>query len=72
MDMKKIYIKIAGILNLIVAFIHLILGHFDLVIPLSESSLEIQQKAEWIGAWHIITILLFLTSYVILKTDSVG
>jgi hypothetical protein len=39
----------------------------DLVDPLIISNLEIQQKAEWIGVWHIVSIFLFYTSYLILK-----
>lgn len=64
--MKKTYIKIAGIINLITALVHLIAGQIDLVNPLQNSNLEIQQKAEWIAVWHIVTILLFFTSYQIL------
>lgn len=65
--MKNIYVKSAGIINLITAFVHLIAGQIDLVNPLNKSNLEIQQKAEWLSVWHIVTILLFFTSYLILK-----
>ena len=65
--MKKIYIKIAGIINLLTALVHLLAGQIDLVNPLNSSSLELQQKAEWVGVWHLVTILLFYTSYLILK-----
>jgi hypothetical protein len=65
--MNRTYIKIAGVINLITALIHSIAGQMDLVIPLSNSNLEMQQKAEWTGVWHIVTILLFYTSYMILK-----
>lgn len=64
--MKKTFIKIAGVINLITAFVHLVAGQIDLVNPLQNSNLQIQQKAEWIAVWHIVTVLLFYTSYLIL------
>jgi len=63
----RTYFKISGVINLATAMIHLIAGQIDLVNPLSNSNLEVQQKAEWISVWHIITILLFFSSYIILK-----
>lgn len=65
---KNIYLIIAGIINSITAILHTIGGQLDLVNPLSNSNLSNQQKAEWIGGWHIITIVLFATSYLLLKT----
>lgn len=65
--MKNTYIKIAGILNLCVALLHLIGGQLDLINPLLESNINIQEKAELIGVWHIVTVLLFYTSYYLLK-----
>ncbi len=65
--MKKIYIKIAGIVNLITALVHLVAGQMDLVNPLINTSLNVQQRAEWIGVWHIVTILLLFTSYLFLR-----
>ncbi|AXT54636.1 hypothetical protein D1815_02290 [Aquimarina sp. AD1] len=65
--MKKIYIKIAGIINLLGAILHTIGGQMELVNPLLDSNISIQQKSELAAAWHIVTILLFLTSYIILK-----
>ncbi len=64
--MRKWSIKLAGIINLLTAFIHLIGGEWTLVDPLMNSSLTAQQQAEWIGAWHIVTIILFYSSYLIL------
>lgn len=66
--MKSIYFKIAGIVNLFGALLHTIAGQIELVNPLLDSNINIQQKAELTGAWHIVTILLFFTSYTILKT----
>ena len=65
---KNIYLIIAGIINSITALLHTIGGQLDLVNPLSNSNLSNQQKAEWIGGWHIITIVLYATSYLLLKT----
>ena len=65
--MKKTYIKIAGIINLIAAIIHLVAGQIDLINPLAESSLNNQVKGELIGAWHIVSILFFITSYLLIK-----
>lgn len=67
MKINKIYIKAAGIINLVTAFVHLLAGQIDLVNPLQNSNLLIEQKAEWISVWHVVTILLFFSSYLILK-----
>ncbi|MFD0798241.1 hypothetical protein ACFQZJ_12285 [Maribacter chungangensis] len=66
--MKNRYIKIAGTLNLLTAFLHLIAGQIDLVNPLLGSSLTLQQKGELTGAWHIVTILLFYTAFIVLQS----
>jgi len=69
--MEKICVKIAGILNLITAFLHLLAGQLDLVNPLINSNLGVQQKAEWVSVWHMVTILLCFTSYIILRAGFV-
>lgn len=69
--MKKIYIKLAGIINLITGLVHLIAGQMDLVNPLINSNLSVQQRAEWIGVWHIVTIFLLFTSYLFLRAGFV-
>ena len=66
--MKVSIIKIAGLLNLFTAFLHLIGGQISLVDPLLLTSLGYQEKGEWVGVWHIITILLFFTTFILLKT----
>ncbi len=63
---------IAGIVNLITALIHTFGGQMDLVNPLLKSNLSDQSKAEWLGVWHMITILLFFTSYLILKNSLIA
>lgn len=70
--MKRIHIKVAGIINLFTALLHLIGGQIELVNPLLESNISTQQKGELTGAWHIVTILLFFTSYRILRAGFKG
>lgn len=70
--MQNIPFKIAGILSLITACVHLILGQLDLVHPLINSNLEIQIVGEFIGVWHIVTILLFYTAYLLIKIGFKG
>lgn len=66
-EMKNIYIKIAGFINIITALIHLIGGQMDLINPLMKSDLAMQVRGEMLGVWHIVTIVLFYTSFLILK-----
>lgn len=65
--MKKTYLKIAGVLNLLTAIAHLFGGRLDLINPLVASDLTVQAKGELVAVWHIVTIQLFITSYVLLK-----
>jgi hypothetical protein len=67
MKTKNRYWIIAGVLNLVTFFLHLIGGQLDLVNPMLETSLPIEKGAQWIGAWHIVTIVLLLTSYILLS-----
>lgn len=64
---KNIYWLIAGIINSFTALLHTIGGQLDLVNPLTESNLTNEQKGQWFGVWHIVTITLFLTAYILLK-----
>jgi hypothetical protein len=64
---RNIYWLIGGGFNLFVAVLHTIGGQLELVNPLMSSNLIDQAKAEWIGAWHMVTIVLFLTSYLLIK-----
>lgn len=66
------YWLIAGIINSLTALIHTFGGQIDLVNPLLKSNLNDQSKAEWLGVWHMITILLFITSYLILKNSLIA
>lgn len=64
---KNIYWLIAGIINSFTALLHTIGGQLDLVNPLIESNLTTEQKGQWFGAWHIVTLTLFFTAYILLK-----
>lgn len=64
---RNTYWLIAGGINFFTALIHTIGGHLSLVNPLQDSNLLDQTKAEWLGVWHMVTILLFMTSYLLVK-----
>ncbi len=67
MKRRNIFIIIAGCINLFTTFLHLIGGQIGLVNPLMAGDLKIEEKSQWLGAWHIVTILLFFTSIILLK-----
>ncbi|MCI5082821.1 MAG: hypothetical protein MRY78_14080 [Saprospiraceae bacterium] len=69
MQKAKIYYLLAGILNLFTALLHLIGGQIDLVYPLMDSNMQTQLKAEWTGVWHMVTIMLFFSSYLFIDTS---
>lgn len=66
--MKNIYLFVAGGINILTALLHLIGGQIDLVNPLLNSGIGLQQKGELVGVWHMVTVLLFMTSYHLLRT----
>lgn len=57
----------AGILNLFTAFLHLIGGQDTLVNPLMDTALLLDVKSQLWGAWHMVTIVLFSSSYILIK-----
>jgi len=61
--MKNGYLLSAGILSLFTAFLHTIGGQIELVNPLLASDLTMQVRTEWLGAWHMITLILFVFAY---------
>ncbi|MEM1123534.1 MAG: hypothetical protein AAGJ18_24055 [Bacteroidota bacterium] len=67
MKPKNKFLIIAGLLNLGVFFLHLIGGQIDLVDPMLETALSLEEKSQLIGAWHLVTISLLATSYVLLS-----
>lgn len=69
MNMKRNYYwLIAGVINLFTALLHTIGGQMDLVSPLQKSDMTNQAKAEWFGVWHMVTIILFASSFLILRS----
>lgn len=66
-DKKNYYWLVAGVINLFTALLHTIGGQIELVNPLLQSNLTNQTKAEWFGVWHMVTIILFMSSYFVLK-----
>ena len=66
MKTKNIFWIIAGFINLGTAFIHTIDGQSSLIDPILESNLSDEVKSQLLGVWHIVTIILFFTTYYIL------
>ncbi|MEO1712766.1 MAG: hypothetical protein AAFU60_05465 [Bacteroidota bacterium] len=67
MKNKNIYWLIAGIWQLGVAVLHLWGGQLTLVDPLLASDLATQVQAEWLGAWHMVTLYLFSTGFYLVR-----
>lgn len=65
--MKNYYLLIGGVICLFTAFLHTIGGQIDLVNPMMESDLEVQASTELLGVWHMVTVTLFVSAYVLLK-----
>ena len=65
MKTKNTYWIIAGIINLLTFFLHLIGGQIELVNPMV-ASLELEVGSQLVGAWHLVTIILLVTSYILL------
>lgn len=59
---------LAGILNLFTAFLHLIGGQMALVVPMWNTQMTVAEQTQWLGAWHIVTVVLFGTSCIMLKS----
>lgn len=66
--MKAFHLKLSAFLNLFGALLHTIGGQIELVNPMLRSGINIQQKAELTGAWHLVTLLLFFTTFYLLKS----
>jgi hypothetical protein len=67
MKNKNVYLIVAGLINLLTALLHTFAGQIDLINPLMDSNIELQTKSELLSAWHIVTILLFATAFILLK-----
>ncbi len=62
MKPNNLLLFLGGVLCLITAFIHLFMGQTDLIDPLMNSDLSGQVKAELLGVWHMVTIILFTSA----------
>jgi hypothetical protein len=60
----------AGTLNLFTAILHTIGGQIDLIDPLLNSNLPGQVQTELLGVWHMVTIILFVTSFIFLYSGN--
>ncbi len=56
----------AGSLNLFTALIHLISGHFEIVNPLLNSTIDTVVLATLYACWHMVTVILFGSSILLL------
>ncbi len=64
MRTRNIYYIIAGVINLFTALLHSIGGQIGLINPFLKSNLENQTKTELLGVWHMVTIILFASSFI--------
>lgn len=67
--MKNIYWLIGGVINLFTALLHTVAGQEDLINPMLNSPLTNQVKFELLGAWHMVTLLMFFTAFVLLANS---
>jgi len=65
--MRNTLILIAGILCLFISLLHTIGGQMSLVDPLMSTGLDDQARVEWLGAWHMITLMLWFFAYLLIK-----
>jgi len=66
MKNKNKFLIAAGVWNFLVALMHTFGGQLDLVNPMLESNLSLEVKTILLGAWHIVTIFLFCSAFVLL------
>lgn len=65
--MKNYSYLIAGAICLFTAILHTVGGQLSLVDPMLISDLTAGAKTEWLGAWHMITILLWMFGYILFR-----
>jgi len=61
--LNKIWIT-TGIINLITALIHTVVGHFKLILPFVMLEFSNPLKAILHACWHMVTVILFFSSIV--------
>lgn len=62
MKTKNVFWILAGFLNLFTFFLHLIGGQIGIVNPMMESSMPFRPQTEMLGAWHIVSVFLLISS----------
>ena len=66
MKTKNTYWIIAGVLNLLTLFLHIIGGQLELVNPMINTSLSIEKSSQLVGGFNMVTIIILATSYILL------
>jgi len=66
MKTKNNYWIVAGAINLFTFLLHLIGGQLDLINPMINSNLSIEEISQLIGAWHLVTLILLGSSIILL------
>lgn len=59
----KSLLRLASLLSLFITILHIFGGQISLVDPLFATSLTNQIKVEWLGVWHMISILLIWMTF---------
>lgn len=67
MNQRKIALKTAAVISSFTFLLHIFGGQQDLVLPLINSNLSIQNHSEWLGVWHMVSIMLGFGSYLLIK-----
>lgn len=57
----------AGLIGLFTALLHTVGGQIELVNPMLDGNMTAQMKTEWLGAWHMVTILLWVFGFILFK-----
>jgi len=58
----------AGLIYLFIALLHTIGGQLELVNPMLDSRLDKQVKTELLGAWHLVTAMLWIFGFMLVKS----
>lgn len=56
-----------GVISLFTALLHTIGGQISLINPMLSSNLDLQVKSELLGVWHLVTVVLWVFGFVLVK-----
>lgn len=62
MGKKNLAWIVAGIIGMMTSVLHAIGGQSTLMDPILQSEVKAQVKVEMFGAWHLITVILFMSA----------